>query len=227
VGPTRGGETMAAARAVGVVAGRGELVGSRAPAALDDQHDVLAGCADGGQHVLELWAPLLGLPVRHDVRAAFRRAILAGTDATAPDAPGEATPRAVRPPRLPWATFCLLARALAQGAAGEAPARCGAPPARAGQGTAPEHRVVVIEHTDRATARLGREGGQCQSPLGEVSGGGSRRPVGRAELTAFFFLHRGHVRGRGGRRFHGRGRVPARDHSLGQGGSRAPEGREP
>jgi hypothetical protein len=83
------------------------------PAAINDHHDVFAGCAEGGHHLMEIVAQLLGIKVRHDFIEDFRRAILDGTDDTEQYATGDATPRAVLPPRLPFATFFLLDLALA------------------------------------------------------------------------------------------------------------------
>ena len=76
VRPTMGREAMAAQRSVGVVECRVELVRPRDPAAIDDHHALLAGCADGRHPWMDRVAHLLGLKVRHDCREDFGGPIL-------------------------------------------------------------------------------------------------------------------------------------------------------
>src|SRR5215471_13788151 len=131
-----------------VVEGGVELVCPMDPAAINDHHDIFAGFAEGGHHLMEILAQLLGIKVRHDLIEDFRSAILDGTDDTEQHAARDATPRAILPPRLPFATFCLFDLALAQWACGQAIPLGAAPPAQPGQSKAPHNRFVFIEQDD-------------------------------------------------------------------------------
>jgi hypothetical protein len=54
--PTMGWEAMEAKRGVVVLQGRVELVCSVDPAPIDDPHDLFAGFAEGGHHLMEILA---------------------------------------------------------------------------------------------------------------------------------------------------------------------------
>ena len=62
---------MQAYLALVMIEGCVELVCPMDPAALDDHHDAFAGFADGGHHVMEIVASLLGIKVGHDFREDF------------------------------------------------------------------------------------------------------------------------------------------------------------
>jgi hypothetical protein len=153
---TVGGEARQAHLAVVVVKCRVELVRPMAPAAIDDQHDVFAGCAEGRHDLLEIVAQLLGIKVWHDCVEDFGGAILACPHDTEPHAAGDPAPGAILPPRLPVA----------------------------GQRPAPQDRFVFLEHNDLTPTGLIVESREVDRGLGEGRGG--RRPVGREELRAFF-----------------------------------------
>jgi hypothetical protein len=57
-----------------------------------------------------------------------------------------------------------------------------APPARAGQGKAPQDGFVFIKQNDLPTARLGLEGGQFKRTIREVRGVGIQ-PAGGAAVA--------------------------------------------
>jgi hypothetical protein len=97
---TMGGEAMEAQRAVLVLQGRVALVRPMDPAAIDDHHDLCASCAAGRHHVMAIWAPFLGLTVRHDCRADFGGARLHSAEDREQDPAGEAAPGAVAQPGL-------------------------------------------------------------------------------------------------------------------------------
>ena len=99
----------------------------------------------------------------------------------------EATPRALRQPRVAFEGLLAFALALAQRACGNARALGGAPPARAGQGKTPEDRFVFIEHNDLTAARLVCEGGECKRAVGEISRGGLQTASGAGEADRVFF----------------------------------------
>jgi len=76
---------------------------------------------------------------------------------------------------------------LAQRACGEAGTLGFAPPARAGQGKAPEDGFVCIEHNDLAMARLVLEGGEFKRAVGEISRGGIKATGGTIVAYRLFF----------------------------------------
>ena len=171
---------MAASLAVVVVEGRVELGRPMAPAAIDDHDDLCAGWAEGGHHVLERLAPLLRIKVRHDFREDFRGAIRDGADDAEPHAAGEATPRAVLPPRLPFVPCFLFALALGQRACGQAITLGAAPPAQSGQGKAPQNRFIVIEPDDLTSTCSVLQGGELKRAIGEISRSGVEPSGGTA-----------------------------------------------
>ena len=71
---------MEASLPVVVVECRVELVGPMDPAAIHDHHDVFARFAEGGHHLMEILASLLGIKVGHDFIEDFRGAILDRAD---------------------------------------------------------------------------------------------------------------------------------------------------
>jgi hypothetical protein len=75
-----GWEEMEAKLVVVVLKGRIELVRPMNPTAIDDHHDLCAGGAEGGHHVMEILAQLVGIKVGHDFIKDFRGAILDGAD---------------------------------------------------------------------------------------------------------------------------------------------------
>jgi hypothetical protein len=157
------------------------------PAAINDHHDLFAGFAEDRHHLMSILTELLGITVRHNCREDFRRAIRDGTDDTAPHATGDTTPRTVRQPRLPFATFCLFALARASWACPEASTLGCAPPARAGQRKAPQDRCIFREHNDLATTRSGLEGGKCERAVGEISRGRIKATGGAVGAQILFF----------------------------------------
>ena len=186
---------MEAKLVVVVLQGRVELVRSVDAAPIDDHHDLCAGGAEGRHHLVDILAPLLGIKVWDDFREDLRSALLDGADDTEQHAARDPAPRAVRHPRLPFATFFLFTLALGQWACGQAISWGAAPPAQPGQGKAPHERFVFIEQDDRTSTCPGLQGGEFQRALGEISWGGASRPVGRQELSAFFLRHSGRLHG--------------------------------
>src|SRR6266436_6293391 len=96
---------MEAKLAVVVVECRVELVSPMDPAAINDHHDVFAGFAEGGHHLMEILAQLLGIKVRHDFIEDFGGAILDRPNDTEQHAAGDPTPRAILHPGVPFETL--------------------------------------------------------------------------------------------------------------------------
>ena len=145
-----------------VVEGRVELMRPMDPTAIDDPHHLLVGFPKGRHDWVPILTSRLGSKVGHDLREAFRGALVDGADDTPHHTPREATPRARRPPRLAVQGLLTFALTLPQGAGGEASALGCAPPARTGQGKAPEHRFVFIEQNDLTLACPILQGGECE-----------------------------------------------------------------
>ena len=100
---------------------------------------------------------------------------------------GDTTPRTILQPRLAFEAFFAFDLALAQWACGEASALRFAPPARPGQGEAPEDRFVLIEQNDLATAGSVLQGSQFERAIGEISRGGIQSASGAVEAYVVFF----------------------------------------
>jgi hypothetical protein len=111
---------MEAKLAVVVVEGRVELVRPMDPTAIDDQHDLCAGLAEGRHHLMEILAPLLGLKVRHDFLEDFGGTILDRPNDTEQHPAGDTAPGAIASPRLAFAGFVAFDLTWTQGAGGEA-----------------------------------------------------------------------------------------------------------
>ena len=171
---------MEAKLAVVVVKGRVELVCPMDAAAIDDHHHLFAGFAEDCHHLMEILPKLLGIKVRYDFIENFGGAILDGADDAEQYATGDAAPRAVLPPRLPFVTFLLFDLAVAQRACGQAIPLGAAPPAQPGQGEAPQDGFIFVEQNDLAPASPILQGGQCKRGIGESRRGGIEPSGGAA-----------------------------------------------
>jgi len=170
-----------------VVEGRVELVRPMDAAAIDDHHDLFASGAEVGHHLMEILAQLLGIKMRDDLIEDFGGPILDGTKHTQQHAAGDAAPGAILQPRLAFEGFLAFDLALAQWTYREASALGCVPPARAGQGKAPQDGFVFIEQNDLPTTSLVLEGGKFKSPISEGSGVGSQAPGGTIVAYLLFF----------------------------------------
>jgi hypothetical protein len=163
-----------------------ELVRSVDPAAIDDHHDLFAGCAEDRHHLVNILPQLLGIKVRHDFVEDFGGAILDRPQDTEQHPAGDLAPGAIASPCLAFERFIAFDLTLAQRACGEAHALGGAPPAGAGQGKAPEDRFVFIEQNDLAPTRLVLEGSKFERAIGEVGGVGIEATSGT--IVAYVLL---------------------------------------
>src|SRR5215510_14506962 len=115
------------------------------PTAIDAHHDLCAGFPKATHDWMEIWAQLLGINMGHDLREDFGGPIRDGANATQQDPMGDAAPGALLSPRVACAGCLTCALTLAQRTYREADTLGGAPPARAGQGKAPQDCCVFIE----------------------------------------------------------------------------------
>src|SRR5919205_3549907 len=156
---------MEAKLAVVVLKGRVELVGPMDAAAIDDHHDLCADFAERRHDLMQILAELLRIKVRHDFVEDFGGPILHGANHAEQYPAGDPAPGAIAAPRVPFEGFVAFDLTLAQRTYREAGALGSAPPARAGQGKAPQDRFIGIEQNDLPAARLVLKGGKFQSPI--------------------------------------------------------------
>src|SRR5215510_3659077 len=109
---------------------RVQLVRPVDPAALHDHHHLFIRFAEGRHDLMEILPQLLNIKVRHDFVEDFGGTILDRANDAEPYPTGDAAPRAILHPRLALEGLLAFDLALAQGAEGEAHARCFTPPAR-------------------------------------------------------------------------------------------------
>jgi hypothetical protein len=142
--------------------GRVKLMRSMDPTAIDDHHDLFLGFAEGRHHLVEILAQLLGIKMGDDFIEDFGGAILDGPNDAEHHTTGDAAPRAILEPGLTFEGFVAFDLTLTQGAGGKASTLGCAPPARAGQGKAPQKRFVFIEQNDFPSACPILQGGEFE-----------------------------------------------------------------
>jgi hypothetical protein len=177
---TMGRQEMQAKLSAVVVKCRVKLVRPMDPAAIDDHHDVLASCAEGRHHLMDILAQLLGIKVRHDFIEDAGGAVLHGANDRQQHAAGDAAPGTITQPGLTFEALLPFDLALAQRPCGEAGALGASPPARPEHGKAPQDRFIFVESNDLAPASPVLQGGKFQSTISEVSGIGIEPSGGAA-----------------------------------------------
>ena len=182
-----GRSAMEAQRALRVVEGGVQLVGPMNPPASDHHHDLCAALAERRPDVMQIWAELLRSTVGHHCIKDFGGAILDRAHDAEQDPPGDAAPGALRHPCLACEGCLACALTWPEGAEREASPLGGAPPARAGQGKAPEDGCVGLEHNHLAPASLGLQSRQLERTLGEIRGGGIQSTGGAVGASRLFF----------------------------------------
>jgi hypothetical protein len=150
---TMGRQEMEAKLVVVVLKGGVELVRSVEPAPIDDHHDLFAGGAEGGHHLVDILAQLLRIKVRDDFIEDFGGAVLDGAQHTEQHAARDTAPGAIAHPRLAFEGFVALDLALAQRTGGQTRALGTAPPAQPGEGKAPQDGFIFIEQNALSPAR--------------------------------------------------------------------------
>jgi hypothetical protein len=178
---------MEAKLALIVVEGCVQLMCSVDAAPIDDHYDVFAGVAESSHHLVEILAQLLRIKVGDDFIEDFRGAILDCANHAEQHTAGDATPGAILYPRLTFEGLVAFDLTLTQGPYREARTLGSAPPARAGQGKAPQDRFVFIEQNDLATTSPVLQGGEVDRARGEVGGVGIEPPGGAVVAYLLFF----------------------------------------
>jgi hypothetical protein len=72
------------------------------PTAIDDPHDLFVCFAAGRHHLMDVLAQLLGITMGDDCREDFGGAVLDSANDAEQHPTGDAAPRAIRHPRLPF-----------------------------------------------------------------------------------------------------------------------------
>jgi hypothetical protein len=166
--------------------GRVELVGPMDPTAIDDHHDLFASFPEDRHHLMDILPQLQGIKVGHDFIEDFGGPILDGAQDAEQYPTGDAAPGAILHPCLAFAGLLTFDLTLAQGTYREADALGGAPPARAGEGKAPQDGFIGIEQNNLAPARLVLEGRECKRTVGKISWGGGQLAGGAVVAEIFF-----------------------------------------
>jgi|GEM_PF-3356580 len=178
---------MQAQRAVVVLKCCVKLVRPMDPAPIDDHHDLFIRFAEGRHHLMEILTQLLGIKVWHDFVEDFGGPILDRANDAEQHPAGNAPPGAILQPRLAFERFVAFDLTLAQEACGNTSALRFAPPARSGEGKAPEDGFVFIEQDDLAPARPVLEGGKFERAIGESSWGRIKATGGTIVAYILFF----------------------------------------
>jgi hypothetical protein len=127
---------------------RCELFGPVDATAVGDHDHLFAGVAKEGHHLMDIVAQSLCLKMGDDLVEDFGGAILDRADDIEQHPAGDTAPGAIPAPRLAFEGFVAFDLTLAQWPDGQARPLGFAPPARPGQGKAPEDRFILIEQND-------------------------------------------------------------------------------
>lgn len=142
--------------------GGGQFFSPMDATAIHDHHDLFVGFAKDVHDLMNILAQGFCVKMWHDLIDDFGCAILDGTNDAEQHATGDAAPRAILQPRLPFEGFVAFDLTLTQGAGAEASTLGFAPPARAGEGKAPEYRFVFIEQNDLTPVCPILQGSECK-----------------------------------------------------------------
>jgi hypothetical protein len=148
----------------------GYCAGTVDATAIDHQDHLFRGGANDGHHLMEILTACVGIDMGHDCREDARGTVLDGADAIESYPAGEATPAAVLLPGLTFEALLGVDVALAYGSGGQAGALAAAPPPASGQGTAPQHGLILVEQNDLVVASPIFQGLQVEAALGQVCG---------------------------------------------------------
>ena len=140
---------------------RGERVRPVDAPALDDHHPRFPGGANRRPHVRDSVPHSLGSKRRDKRREDCGRSIGPCPNHPEHDPTGEPAPGALASPGVACAGRRACDWPRAQGTRGQTGARCGAPPAGAGQGQAPQARCIGLAHDALAPAGLVCERRAC------------------------------------------------------------------
>lgn len=207
-----------------VVEGRVEFVRPMDPPPIDYPHNRLLGFPERRHHWVEILAQLLRIKVWDDFIADFGGTVLPRPQDTEQHTVGDPAPGARAAPRLAFARFVPFALPLAHRACGQPRTRRCPPPARPGQGKAPQDGFIFIKQNDLALASLVLAGRQCDRRRGEGRRCGIKTTGGAVVTYPFFLRHNGHFRDRAGRQFGRRTRSRVRGNSIASRPSHAQEG---
>jgi hypothetical protein len=215
---------MQAKFAAVVVKGRVEFVRPMDPAPIDHHHNLFLGFPEGRHYLMNILAQFLGIKVRDDFIEDFGGTVLHRPKDTEQHTAGDPAPGARAEPHLAFARFVTFDLTLAHRACGQTRTLRCTPPARPGQGKAPQDGFIFIKQNDLALASLVLEGRQFDRRRGEGRRRGIKMPGGAVVTYPFFLMHSGHFRDRAGHQFGRRTRSRVRGNSIASRSSHAQEG---
>jgi hypothetical protein len=125
--------------------------------------------------------------MRHDFIEDFGGAILDGTNDAEQHATGDAAPRAVLKPGLPFEGCIAFDLTWTEWPCGEAPALGFTPPSCSGEGKTPEDGFIFVEQNDLALTRPILQGGEFEMRKGQSSRGGIKPSGGATVAQRVFF----------------------------------------
>ena len=182
---TMGGEAMETTRVLRVGEGRSEPVHPLEAAPVHDQHDLLLRMAEARHALRNIWAHILRLKVRHDVREDLRGPLWHGAHNGPQDAAADPAPGALRRPDLPLERCLPCDEAGAPRAGGQADSGAGGAPTRDGGGqnaTRSSHLRSArcarhaapdpLAQPGRPSPRRGRRAWERGGPWGDKSSAG-------------------------------------------------------
>ena len=207
-----------------VVEGRVEFVRPMDPTPIDDHHNLFLGFPERRHHLVDILAQLRRIKVWDDFIEDFGGTVLHRPNDTEQHTAGDPAPGARADPRLAFARFVPFDLTLAHRACGQTRTLRCTPPARPGQGKAPQDGFIFIKQNDLALASLVLEGRQFDRRRGEGRRCGIKTTGGAVVTYPFFLRHNGHFRDRAGRQFGRRTRSRVRGNSIASRPSPAQEG---
>src|SRR6266571_5012563 len=155
----------------------GEVPRAMDATTIDDHHDLFARFAKDGHDLMAIWAQLLGVKMRHDLREDPRCAILDGPNDAQQDPAGDTAPGAIASPGLAFERLFPFDVTVAQRMGVQTSALGFAPPAQPGHGKAPQDGFVFIEQNALAPTRPVLQGGKGKRAIGESRLGGAGPPA--------------------------------------------------
>ena len=157
------------------------------PAAINDHHNLFVGFPKDVHNLMEVLAECLGIKMGDDLIEDARGPILHGTNDVEQHATGDPAPGARAKPRLAFECFVTFDVTLAYWTCGETRTLRCPPPARAGQGKAPEDGFVFIQQNDFALASPILQSGEFERGICEVCGVGIKATSGTIVAYLLFF----------------------------------------
>ena len=165
----------------------GQFAGPVHTTALAHHHHLFSRGAKDVHHLVDILTEFVGIKMGHNFIEDARGTLRHRADDIEQDAAGEATPATVGLPSLTFEPLLGIDLALAQRAGGQTVALATSPPAAPGQGTTPEHRLILVEQNALALARPIFQGLKCEAAIGQIGRIGIEAARGATGAQRVFF----------------------------------------